>query len=114
MDGARFDTLTRSLTPSGSRRRALVATLGGALGLLGWHGMDDTSAHDLKKKCKKKSGDAKKKCLKKAKKHNAQHASETSAAPPPPPPLFPVLTYQCPGPRIGSNSTSTPSTTRFA
>jgi hypothetical protein len=51
--------------------------------LLGWLGMDDISARDLKKKCKKKSGDAKKKCLKKAKKHAAEHASETSPAPPP-------------------------------
>ena len=32
MDGFRFDALTRSLTAAGSRRRALVLALGGALG----------------------------------------------------------------------------------
>ena len=35
MDANRFDTLTRSLTTTGSRRRALGAVLGGSLGLLG-------------------------------------------------------------------------------
>ena len=85
MDGTRFDALTCSLTVAGSRRRALVATLGGALSLLGWQRVDDTAAHSTLKTCKKKSGKARKSCLKKAKAHNAQHASETSAAPPPPP-----------------------------
>ena len=55
MDHHRFDALTRSLTSAGSRRQALVATLGGALGLLGsW--AEHTDAHDTLKKCKKKSG----------------------------------------------------------
>src|SRR5829696_2458391 len=35
MDAHRFDTLTRSLTQTGSRRHALAAALAGALGLLG-------------------------------------------------------------------------------
>src|SRR5687768_14374246 len=81
MDDIRFDALTRYLMLTGSRRQTLTATLGGALGLLGWHAAQDASAHDLKKKCKKKSGEAKKKCLKKAKKHNAAHVSETTPAP---------------------------------
>ena len=84
MDEIRFDSLTRSLTTAGSRRRALVATLGGTLGLLGWQGGDDTAAHNPSKGCKKKSGKAKKKCLKQAKAHNATHT--VAAAPPPPNP----------------------------
>ena len=74
MDSARFDSLTRSLTQTGSRRRALAA-LSGALGLFGLTDADDATAHDLKATCKKKSGEAKKKCLKKAKKHAAEHAA---------------------------------------
>ena len=35
MDGTGFDTLARSLTTSRSRRQALVATLGAALGARG-------------------------------------------------------------------------------
>ena len=76
MDAERFDALTRTFTGAGTRRRALGGLLLGSLGLLGWQSAEDTDAHDLKAKCKKKSGDAKKKCLKKAKKHAAQHASE--------------------------------------
>ena len=90
MDANRFDTLTRSLTQIGSRRRALVAALGGALSLLG---VADATAHDPLKKCKKKSGKQKKTCIKKAKAHNTQHASETSAAPPPP--SSPVCSPAC-------------------
>src|SRR5688572_3826338 len=86
MDGSRFDALTRSLGTAGSRRRVLSGLFAGTLGILGWHDGDEIAAHDLKAKCKKKSGEAKKKCLKKAKKHNAQHASETQPPPPPPPP----------------------------
>src|SRR5829696_1564408 len=76
MDGSHFDTLTRSLCTAGSRRRAVGGLLTGVFGVLGWQGQDDAAAHDLKAKCKKKSGEAKKKCLKKAKKHAAQHAAE--------------------------------------
>ena len=79
MDADRFDTLTRALTAAGSRRRALSSLLTGALGILGWQNREETRAHDLSKRCKKKSGNAKKKCLKKAKKHRAQHASEGSS-----------------------------------
>jgi hypothetical protein len=85
MDGSRFDRLTKTLSAPGSRRRALGGLLAGTLGLLGWHDGDEITAHDLKAKCKKKSGAAKKKCLKKAKKHAAQHAREV------PPPCFPEL-----------------------
>ena len=90
MDADRFDALSRSLTTAGSRRHALTAALGVAVAPL--FGGADADAHDLSKKCKKKSGDAKKKCVKKAKKHNAQHASEVSPLPlpPEPPPLLPA------------------------
>jgi hypothetical protein len=84
MDGFRFDSLARSLATASSRRRALGGLLAGALGLVGWPGGEDAAAHDLKAKCKKKSGEAKKKCLKKAKKHAATHADETPPPPPPP------------------------------
>src|SRR5687767_1929496 len=83
MDDFRFDSLARSLGTASSRRRALGGLLAGTLGVLGWQDQDDAVAHDLKAKCKKKSGEAKKRCLKKARKHNAQHANET---PPPPGP----------------------------
>jgi hypothetical protein len=75
MDGSTFDALTRSLGTAGSRRRALAGLLGGALGLRGWREGKDIQAHDLSKKCKKKSGKQKKKCLKKAKQHSASHGS---------------------------------------
>ena len=84
MDAERFDTLARSLTRGGSRRHALTGLAAGALGLLGARA-EEAAAHDLKDKCKKKSGEAKKKCLKKAKKHKAEHARETLPPPPPPP-----------------------------
>jgi hypothetical protein len=44
---------------------------------------EDAAAHDLKAKCKKKSGAAKKTCLKKARKHAAQHANDVPSPPPP-------------------------------
>jgi hypothetical protein len=77
MDPTRFDRLTKSLSVSGSRRRAFGGLLAGVIGLLGWPEMDEAGAHDARKKCKNKSGQQKKKCLKKAKQHNAQHATET-------------------------------------
>jgi hypothetical protein len=40
-----------------------------------WLAREEADAHNALTACKKKSG--KKKCIKKAKKHNAQHASET-------------------------------------
>jgi hypothetical protein len=83
MDDSRFDALARTLSTAGSRRRALGGLLLSSLGLLGRGSVEDAAAHDLKAKCKKKSGDAKKKCLKKAKKHAAQHAAETQPPPPP-------------------------------
>jgi hypothetical protein len=79
MDGSRFDRLTKTLSAPGSRRRALGGLLAGTLGLLGWHDGDEITAHDLKAKCKKKSGEAKKKCLKKAKQHNATHSAPAAA-----------------------------------
>ena len=62
MDGVRFDTLTCSLTQTGSRRRALLTTLGGVLSSgLGLASVDETVA---KKKCppckKRKNGKCKK------------------------------------------------------
>jgi hypothetical protein len=96
MDGSHFDTLTRSLSTAGSRRRALGGLLTGVFGVLGWQGQDDAAAHDLKATCKKKSGKAKKKCLKKARKHKAEHASET-------PPTDLTCTPDCAGKLCGSN-----------
>jgi hypothetical protein len=81
MDDSRFDSLARSLGTAGSRRRALGGLLAGTLGILGWHDGDESAAHDLKAKCKKKSGEAKKKCFKKAKKHKAAHAGEAPPGP---------------------------------
>ena len=91
MDVDRFDTLARSLSAIGSRRRALALALSGTLvPLLAW---DDATAHDTLKKCKKiKDKKKKQACIKKAKKHNAQHASETSAAPPPTGPTRKTIT----------------------
>jgi hypothetical protein len=83
MDCDRFDTLARSLTSTGSRRRALAAILGGSWRLLGWHGGEDAAAHNPLKSCKKKSGKQKKTCVKKAKRHNATHATPAIAPPPP-------------------------------
>jgi hypothetical protein len=51
MDALRFDALTRSLTESRSRRGALSALLGGALGLLG---LGEATVKARKKKDKKK------------------------------------------------------------
>jgi len=51
MDGTRFDTITRSLTVAGSRRRALAAGVAGALGLWGVTHQDDVAAGG---KCKPK------------------------------------------------------------
>jgi hypothetical protein len=44
MDVDRFDMLARSLTSSGSRRRALSAALAGSLGLLGLAQPDEVTA----------------------------------------------------------------------
>lgn len=51
MDADHFDALTRSLSAAGSRRRALAASLGGALGLVG---LAETQAGKGKGKGKKK------------------------------------------------------------
>src|SRR5688572_25780521 len=81
MDGSHFDTLSRTFSTTGSRRRALGGLLLGALGLLNGGGAEDAAAHNLKAKCKKKSGEAKKKCLKKAKKHAATHTTPSGGCP---------------------------------
>ena len=78
MDGSGFDRLTKALTVLGSRRHALRGLLTGGLGLVATK-VDDAGAHDLKSKCKNKSGKSKKNCLKKAKKHKAQHANDGPA-----------------------------------
>ena len=44
MDPPRFDSLARSLTAAGSRRRALALDLSGALGSLGLAHPDDAAA----------------------------------------------------------------------
>ena len=58
MDTFQFDTLTRSLSAAGTRRRALAAALAGSLGLLGLVSSDVVSAKSAKKKpcgpCKKR------------------------------------------------------------
>ena len=56
MDADRFDTLARSLTSVGSRRRALGAALSGALGALGMAEVDEASAA-RSGKCKRKPGE---------------------------------------------------------
>jgi hypothetical protein len=104
MDVDRFDTLARSLTRGGSRRHALTGLVTGALSLLGARA-EEVAAHDLKAKCKKKSGQAKKKCLKKTKENAAEHAAQDASGggggggggddqPPP------VCTAPCTGGRI--------------
>jgi hypothetical protein len=75
MDADRFDALARSLIGTGSRRHALVLALSGVLTVL--LAREHAAAHDLFKKCKKKSGKQKKACVKKAKKHAAQHTDES-------------------------------------
>ncbi len=56
MDAERFDSLTRSVTVSGSRRRALAAAFGGTLGLLGLPHPDD-AATAKSGKCKPTCGE---------------------------------------------------------
>ena len=46
MDGLRFDTLSRSLTAAGSRRRALLGALSGALGILGLAHHENTAPRE--------------------------------------------------------------------
>jgi hypothetical protein len=53
MDADRFDALSRSLTSIGTRRRALVATLGGVLGMLGLVDPNEASAA-WSSKCRRK------------------------------------------------------------
>lgn len=49
MDASRFADVVRSLTAAGSRRHALAATLGGALGLFGLAHADDGAAKRRRK-----------------------------------------------------------------
>ena len=95
IDGPAFDTLTRSLTTTGSRRRALGSLLAGTLGLFG--SQTEQAAARKKKQCppckKRKQG----KC-RGTLPDGAACAGGTclggrcvAAAPPPPPPS------QCPG-----------------
>jgi hypothetical protein len=76
MDANRFDTLIRAFSAVGSRRRALLLTLGGITGLRGLLAIEAVEAHNAAKRCKKKSGKRKKRCLKKARKHNARHTTD--------------------------------------
>src|SRR5688500_1384791 len=59
----RFDTLARTLSTAGSRRRALFATLGGASGLLGVSTLQEADAKNCKRIDNKKK---RKKCLARA------------------------------------------------
>ena len=53
MDGPRFDTLTRSFTTTGSRRRALALALSGAAGIIGLtHAHDAAAGGKCRPKCK--------------------------------------------------------------
>ena len=62
MDQNRFDTLTRSLTTTGSRRQAVAAVLSGAFGVLGLVPAGGTGAKKQCPPCKKrKKGKCKKK-----------------------------------------------------
>ena len=71
MDASRFDTFTRALTATSSRRGALATLLGGTLGLLC---LADTTARNKKGKRQGK------------KKKKGEHPT---AQPPPPPPTDP-------------------------
>jgi hypothetical protein len=73
MDADRFDTISRSLSTTSSRRGALRLLAGSLVGSLVRLGAGDAEAHNALEKCKKKSGKEKKKCIKKAKAHNATH-----------------------------------------
>ena len=80
MDTDRFDTLTRSLSAVGSRRRAIGGLLAGALAFLGGHEPEQIDAaevdaeHNKLKKCKKiDDKKRRRRCKKDAKKHNASH-----------------------------------------
>ena len=56
MDAGRFDALSRSLASVGSRRRALVTVLSGALGVLGLAEADEATAANSGK-CRRKPGE---------------------------------------------------------
>ena len=128
MDADRFDTLARSLTAVGSRRRTLAA-----LGLLGLADPDEAAAAKTGKckptcgeceKCKKGDCDKKdgKKVCKKGKCQAKANGTPCSAGTcqgrrctsPPSTPVS-VSTYQCPGPvETTQNATISPETERFA
>jgi hypothetical protein len=102
MDANRFDTLARSLTTAGSRRRALALALSGAVGLLALaHADDAVAGGECKPKCKEcnkcKKGTCKDGKCKKGKckptptgtgcrTGTCASGSCVAAAPPPPPP----------------------------
>src|SRR5688572_9355878 len=100
MDAERFDSLARSFTAVPTRRRALVATLGGALGVLGLVHPDETAGK--KKPCppckKRKQGKCKKKlpdgtgCSGGTCQNGSCVAAAPLLSPPPPPPPHPLVT----------------------
>jgi hypothetical protein len=79
MDAERFDALSRFLSGSGSRRRALGLVISGAVAPLLTR--EGATAHNAATACKKKSGKKKQTCLKKARKHNATHSDPTCLGP---------------------------------
>ena len=104
MDSARFDSFTRALIDTRSRRGALGVLLSGAVGVLG---LADASAHNPLKNCKNKSGKQKKACIKKAKKHNATHVVAVPPPAPVPPAGCPSGTKPCDGECIPTNQCCT-------
>ena len=56
MDGSRFDTLARSFSATGSRRRALAATIGAILGTFGLTHTHDAAAAKSGK-CRRRPGE---------------------------------------------------------
>lgn len=60
MEADRFDLMTRALAATSHRRQALLALVGGSLGLLG---LSEADAKRKKKKCKKNQKKCGKKCV---------------------------------------------------
>ena len=76
MDADRFDSLTRSLTVPGSRRRVLALALSGALASLLTR--EDAEAHNEREKCNKiNDTDKRQRCVEQARKHKKKHKKKS-------------------------------------